>query len=391
MIATASAGTTPADLRLALQGCLGIPFVGGNRIDVLRNGVEAFPAMLEAIAAAQHSVEFATFVYWRGEIAQRFANALAERARQGVRVLVLLDAVGCAPMQRDLIATMREGGVHVEFFRPIVRWKFWRITHRTHRKILVCDGEVGFTGGFGIAEEWEGDARNAGEWRDTHFRLRGPAVHGLQAAFCGNWLETGGTVGEAIDRIRPLEPQGAVDVLALRATASPRWSDAATLMRVLVAGARRRLRIATAYFVPDPRAVELLSAAPGRGVDVDVLIPGPHADQRLSELAGGDEYGPLLEAGVRLHAFQPSMMHAKVITVDERFACVGSANFNQRSMCQDDEICLVIDDADVTATLDAHFEHDLERTRRIELGEWKRRGVLRRTKEALANLIEPQV
>jgi cardiolipin synthase len=391
MTATASTATSPAGLRLALEGCLGIPFVAGNRVDVLRNGVEAFPAMLEAIAAARRSIEFATFVYWRGEIAQRFAAALAERARHGVRVLVLLDAVGCAPMKRDLIETMREGGVQVKFFRPIVRWKFWRVTHRTHRKILVCDGAVGFTGGFGIAEEWEGDARNPDEWRDTHFRLRGPVVHGLQAAFCGNWLESGGGVGEAFSRIRPLESEGAVDVLALRATASPRWSDAATLMRVLIAGARRRLRIATAYFVPDQRAVELLCAAPGRGVEVDVLIPGPHADQRLSELAGGDEYGPLLEAGVRLHAFQPSMMHAKVITVDERFACVGSANFNQRSMCQDDEICLVIDAPEVTALLDAHFAQDLERAHEIRPGDWKRRGLLRRTKEMLADLVQPQV
>jgi len=367
-----------------------MPFVGGNRVEVLRNGVEAFPAMLAAIDEARSSIEFATFVYWRGDIAERFAEALARRAREGLQVLVLLDALGCLPMRPDLVESMRAAGVEVVKFRPVARWQFWRVTHRTHRKLLVCDGRVGFTGGFGIAEEWEGDARDPSEWRDTHFRIEGPAVHGLQAAFCGNWLEATGKVAGAIGRVRALEPAGEVDVLPLRTTASPRWSDAATLMRVLVAGARRRLRIATAYFVPDERAAELLADAARAGIEIDVLIPGEHTDQRLSELAGAEKYGPLLDAGVRIHAFQPTMMHTKVITVDGELACVGSANFNQRSMSQDDEICMVIADAGVVATLDAHFEADLDRAAPIDRDGWRRRGILRRVLEALAKLVRPQ-
>lgn len=386
-----SPAPTVHSLRHALEGCLGIPFVAGNRVRVLQNGVQAFPAMLAAIAAAQATIEFQTFIYWRGDIARRFAEALGERARAGVRVLVLLDAVGCLPMRRELIEQMRAAGVQVVLFRPVARWQFWRIAHRSHRKVLVCDGRIGFTGGFGIAEQWEGDAEDPAHWRDTHFCVEGPAVHGLQAAFCSNWLEATGELHAAAARVQPLPADGDVDVLALRSTAAPRWSDAGTLLWLLIDGARRRLCIATAYFVPDPLAVELLQAAVRRGVEVDVLIPGPHCDHRVSELAGADSYGPLLEAGVRLHAYQPTMMHCKVITVDGAISCVGSANFNQRSLAQDDEVSLVVDHAGVTGTLQEQFAADLQRAEPIRLRQWRRRGPLRRAAELVAALVRPQV
>lgn len=378
------------DLRAALEGCLGIPFLGGNRVEVLRNGVQAFPAMLEAIEQARETIEFETFVYWRGDIARRFAEILASKAAQGVRVQVLLDAVGSMPMRQDLIELMRRSGVKVVQFRPVARWQIWRITHRTHRKVLVCDGTVGFTGGFGIACEWEGDARNPEEWRDTHFRFEGPIVRGLQAAFCGNWLESGHSVEDAIGRVRPIEPAGDVEALALRTTASPNWSDAATLLRTLIAAARQRIRIATAYFVPDEHSVQLLCKAARRGVEVDILLPGEHVDYRLSKLAGADAYRPLLQAGVRIHEFRPTMMHCKVFTVDGQLACVGSANFNQRSMSQDDEICVVVADEDVVRRLDRDYEDDLERSEQIALNGWEKRGPLRRIKETLSSIVRPQ-
>ena len=320
--------------RRALEGVMGIPFSHGNKITPLRNGDAIFPAMLRAIEAARESICFLTFVYWKGAIADRFARALADAARRGVEVYVLLDAFGAAPMDKEQVRSMADAGVQVAWFRPLWTWRLWRIDHRTHRKILVCDGDVGFTGGVGIAAEWEGDARNPDEWRDTHFKVEGPAVHPLRAAFLGNWLEAGRPLGPIVDEIPDAEWKGDVLVQVIRAGSAVGWSDIATLMRLLIVRARRSLRITTAYFVPDQGARKLLCEAVGRGVEVDIMIPGQHIDKRFVQLASQAEFGPLLEAGVRLWRYQRTMLHAKVITADDVVGCIGSANFNQRSMRQ---------------------------------------------------------
>ena len=187
--------------RRALEGVIGVPATEGNRVDVLRNGDEIFPAMLEAIGGAEHTVDLLTFVYWKGEVGRAFADALAERARVGVRVRVLLDGWGARTIERSLVALLEESGVAVRWFRPLGRLHLGQFNHRTHRKVMIVDERVGFTGGVGIADEWQGDARNADEWRDTHFRVRGPAVDGLRSAFLDNWLETDPTLfDESVDR-----------------------------------------------------------------------------------------------------------------------------------------------------------------------------------------------
>lgn len=377
--------------RSTLEGVLGIPFSAGNRIDVLRNGDEIFPAMLKAVAEAQERIDFLTFVYWKGSIAQRFAHALADKARAGVRVNVLLDSIGASKMADELLTLMQNAGVDVQWFRPLKTWKIWQSDNRTHRKILVIDGKLGFTGGVGIAKEWEGDARNAREWRDSHFRIQGPAVHGLQGAFYGNWAETGRPVHETGDAIPCLEPQGDAWVQIIHTTASIGWSDIATLQRLLVIQARHHVRIATAYFVPDEDTLHVLCDAAKRGVRVEIMMPGPYTDERVSQLAGEDTFKPLLEAGVQLFSYQKTMLHAKVITVDNLLACIGSANFNQRSMRKDDEIALVILDKAITAILDGHYSEDLQACEHLDSKKWNNRGLLQRFGESTLRLFKSQM
>ena len=375
-------------LRRILEGVLGSAALDGNRIDVLRNGDEIFPAMLDAIRSARRSVDFLTFVYWQGGIGEEFADALGERARAGLQVRVLLDAVGAYTMDRAILARLRSAGASVEWFRPLARLKVWESNKRSHRKVLVCDEAVGFTGGVGIADEWRGDARGPGEWRDTHFRLRGPALVGLRASFLDNWAETGQPLfDESVDRFPDHGRPGASAVQVVRGVSEAGWGDITTLVRVLLQTARHRVRISTAYFVPDRPTLDLLCAAARRGVAVEVLLPGPHADKRFCQRASERQYAQLLDAGVAVHAYQPSMLHAKVMTVDGLVANVGSANFNARSLNLDDEVNLVVHDPAVVQLLDDHFDQDRERSEPVNPDEWAARGVLPRAREAAAALL----
>ncbi|HEX6596591.1 MAG TPA: phospholipase D-like domain-containing protein [Acidimicrobiales bacterium] len=375
--------------RRALEGLLGVPATEGNHIDVLRNGDEIFPAVFDAIRSARRTVDFLTFVYWEGSIGEEVAEALIERAKAGVRVRVLLDAVGSHTMDSRLVEEMDRAGCLVERFRPVTKVKFWENNHRTHRKVLICDEEVAFTGGVGIADEWRGQARNAAEWRDTHFRVRGPAVDGLRAAFLQNWAESRRALfDEGVDQF-PEQPQdGPSLVQVIRGESVAHWSDITTLMRSLLCLAQRRVRITTAYFVPDEGTSELLCGAAGRGVDVQVLLPGPHIDKRFVQVAAESQYADLLEAGVKLWTYQPTMLHAKVMTVDGLIANVGSANFDSRSLVLDDEVNLVVFDPQVVAELDRHFDEDLDRSKPVEPGKWDDRTIVQRARETVAGLVD---
>lgn len=377
-------------LRRTLEGVIGVAATEGNLIDVLRNGDEIFPAMLGAIRAAQHTIDFLTFVYWQGEIGVRFADELSARAADGVRVRVLLDGWGAHPMDRALIAQMEEAGVTIRWFRPITRLRPGRLNHRTHRKVLIVDEAVAFTGGVGIADEWLGDARDEREWRDTHFRVRGPAVDGLRAAFLADWAETDTDLfEEGVDRFPEQEQPGDAVVQCVRSAAGPGQSDVALLFRSLLHLARHRLRITTAYFVPDDDLVHRLCAAADRGVDVHVLLPGPKIDKRFVQLAAEAEYTALLERGVRISTFQPSMLHAKVITVDGIAATIGSANFNSRSVALDDEVNLVVIDRALVETLDRQFDADLERSTTLDPAQWEDRPLVRRVVERAVGPVRP--
>jgi cardiolipin synthase len=378
--------------RRALEGIIGVPATEGNALDVLRNGDAIFPAMLDAIGGAEHAIDLLTFVYWQGEIGTRFAEALSERARQGVRVRVLLDGWGAHPIEKDLLTMMDEAGVHVRWFRPLARFRPTRVNHRTHRKVLIVDESVGFTGGVGIADEWQGDARNEDEWRDTHFRVRGPAVDGLRAAFLDNWLETDETLYEDnVDRF-PEQPQpGSSVVQAVRGAAETGWSDISTLFLALLQLAEERVRITTAYFVPDTQLNERICEAAERGVTVEILLPGPHADKRFVQVAGQSSYERLLSCGVRIWQFQPSMLHAKIMTVDGIVANIGSANLNARSTELDEEINLVVFDRDLVRELDRQFEDDLERSEEMVEDRWEHRPLPQRAFERAAGLFRHKI
>ncbi|MDQ4134454.1 MAG: phospholipase D-like domain-containing protein [Actinomycetota bacterium] len=378
--------------RRALEGLIGVPATEGNHIEILRNGDRIFEAMFDAVRSAESTIDFLTFVYWEGAIGEDLAKALCQRARAGVRVRVLLDALGASTMDKELLVRMDESGIAVERFRMVDKLHFWQTNNRTHRKVLICDEKVGFTGGVGIADEWRGDARNPDEWRDTHFQLRGPVVDGLRAAFLQNWAETGRPLfDEEVDRF-PCQPDdGSAAIQVVRGQAQAGWTDVTTLFRALLLLARRRVRITTAYFVPDDETSQLLCQTARRGVEVEVLVPGPHIDKRFVQLASEAQFEPLLEAGVKLHAYQPTMLHAKIMTVDGLIANVGSANFDARSLTLDDEVNLVVFNAETAAALDADFEADRERSEAIALESWDDRSLLQKAKEAATNIYDRHV
>ncbi|MEU2157687.1 phospholipase D-like domain-containing protein [Streptomyces sp. NPDC019396] len=369
-------------LRRRLERLIGVAATEGNQLVPLRNGDRIFPVMLEAIRSAEHTIDMMTFVYWRGQIARDFAGALADRARAGVRVRLLLDGFGAKEIEQDLLDAMDDAGVQVAWFRKPVWLSPFKQNHRCHRKALIVDEHTAFTGGVGIAQEWCGDARNPGEWRDTHVQVRGPAVDGIAAAFAQNWAECHDELFDEHDRFSEHSQQGDSVVQVVRGSASIGWQDMQTLIRVMLGSAEKRFRLATAYFAPDEFFVDLLCRTARRGVRVEILLPGPHTDQRACQLAGQHHYTALLEAGVHIRQYQPTMMHAKVMTVDAVASLIGSTNFNRRSMDHDEEVMLAILDPAFTAVLDADFDEDIEHSVDIDLTRWKRRAAVQRLKEA---------
>ncbi|WP_374683909.1 phosphatidylserine/phosphatidylglycerophosphate/cardiolipin synthase family protein [Streptomyces sp. TBY4] len=376
-----SAEMRGARLRRRLERLIGIAATEGNALTPLRNGDEIFAAMLAAIHRAQHTVDMMTFVYWRGDIARDFARALAERARAGVRVRLLLDGFGSRLIERGLLDHMERAGVKVAWFRKPLYLSPLKQNHRCHRKVLVVDEETAFTGGVGIAEEWCGNARNTHEWRDTHVEVRGPAVDGIAAAFAQNWAECHDELFDDRDRFVDHRPQGEAIVQVVRGSASFGWQDMQTLMRVMLESAEERFRLATAYFSPDTYFIELLCATARRGVEVEILLPGPHTDKRVCQLAGQHHYTELIACGVRIYQYQPTMMHAKVITVDHVATLIGSTNFNRRSLDHDEEVMLAVIDEHFTNVLDGHFDEDLAASELIQEGRWRRRPALQRARE----------
>ncbi|MEU2054568.1 phospholipase D-like domain-containing protein [Streptomyces bungoensis] len=369
-------------LRRRLERLIGVAATEGNDLVPLRNGDAIFPAMLGAIRSAKRTIDMMTFVYWRGQIARDFAGALADRARAGVRVRLLLDGFGAKEIEGDLLELMDEAGVQVAWFRKPVWLSPFKQNHRCHRKALIIDEHTAFTGGVGIAEEWCGDARNPGEWRDTHVQVRGPAVDGVAAAFAQNWAECHDELFDDRDRFTEHAQEGSSVVQVVRGSASIGWQDMQTLIRVMLTSAEERFRLATAYFAPDTYFIDLLCETARRGVRVEILLPGPHTDQRACQLAGQHHYARLLEAGVHIRQYQPTMMHAKIITVDSVAALIGSTNFNRRSMDHDEEVMLAVLDETFTASLDRDFDEDLRRSVEIDPTRWRRRPVLQRLREA---------
>ena len=368
----------------AAEAITGAPVSFGNDADLLINGDEIFPAYLGAIEDAEETVNLLTYAYWRGDIATEVADTLCAKAEDGVECNVILDAVGAAKMDRKLVDKMRDAGVQVCFFRPPKPYAVKRLQHRTHRKLLIVDGRAGFTGGVGIAEEWTGDAQDPDHWRDTHVRVRGPVVRGLQGAFAENWLECTGDV-LAGDRYLPqvdeLDDGGPMQVMRSSATIGD--TNAEALVFLALAAAKETIELTSAYFVPRPAFTEALVDAAERDVRVRILVPGSHIDKEFVRTAGRASYDELMEAGVEIYEYEPTMLHAKTLTVDGVWSSVGSVNFDNRSFQLHDEVTLCVQSERFAGLLHEVFERDLESSERIEPEAWRTRPPAQRVRERL--------
>ncbi len=384
-------GTEDPQFLRAMGALLGPALVAGNRVQTLENGDQIFPAMLKAIHGAQKTITFETFIYWSGEIGASFADALSERARAGVKVHVLLDWVGSAKMQDKYLDEMKAAGVKIEHYHPLRWYHLARMNNRTHRKLLVIDGKTGFTGGVGIAEQWTGHAQDDAHWRDLHYQVEGPVVAQMQAAFMDNWMKTSGTVLHGIDYFPALEPVGEHFAQMFKSS-SNEGSESMRLMYLLsINAAEHSLRIANAYFVPDDLTVKALIDARERGVKVQILVPGPDIDTELVRRASRARWGKLLEAGVEISEYQPTMLHVKLMIVDELWVSVGSTNFDNRSFRLNDEANLNVYDREFAQQQTAIFKRDLAQAKPFDFATWQKRPWSEKLLEHSAALFRSQL
>ena len=377
--------------RSTLVAYTGNAVVPGNRVEVLLNGDQIFPAKIAAIRAARKSITYAQYVFEEGAPAADTAQALAERCRAGLPVHVLLDAVGALAMPVQYRDWMVEAGCQVASYRPLTPWTFDRVNERNHRRILVVDGVVGFTGGSGTSGKWSGNGKQDGHWRDTDVRVGGPVVEQLQGAFAENWLEaTGVALGGPAYFPRPLEVKGGVDAQVVRS--SPAGGSVAmyTMFLLAMTAARRSIYITNPYFVPDEKMVETLIQARRRGVRVVLLLPGA-IDHNLVRQASRGGFGRLLKEGIEIHEYKPAMLHAKTMVIDSMWATVGSTNLDRRSFALNEELNLVIYDAGVARRLEQVFEKDLSESGVVTYKRWASRGLMSRVLEFLAVPVRDQL
>ena len=374
-----------------LGAMLGPATVPGNRIENLENGEEIFPSMLAAVRSAERSINFETYIYWSGRVGKQFADVLSERARAGVKVNVLVDWVGSQKMDDALAEQMQAAGVEIQRYHPLHWYNLGRMNNRTHRKLLVVDGRIGFTGGVGIADQWAGSAQDPDHWRDSHYRLEGPAVAQMQAAFLDNWIKTTGKVLQGADYFPALEPRG--EAIAQVFTSSPSGGgDSMQLMYLLsITAAEHTIDLSASYFVPDDLTRKALLAALGRGVRLRIIVPGKHIDELLVRQASRADWGELLQAGAQIHEYQPTMFHCKLMIVDSQLVSVGSTNFDNRSFRLNDEANLNIYDRGWAERLEDVFEADLARSRKITLEDWKHRPLQQKMVERFSALLSSQL
>ena len=374
-----------------LGAMLGPAMLGGNRVQVLKNGDQIFPPMLKAIRSAQTTITFESYIYWSGDIGKEFADALAERARSGVKVHVLLDWLGSAKMDDSLMTGMLEAGVQIRKFHP-PHWSHWgRLNNRTHRKILVTDGRTAFTGGVGIAPLWTGNAQSPEHWRDTHFKVEGPVVAQMQSVFLDNWIKATGDVLHGPSYFPLIAPVGTH--LAQMFSSSPTGgSESMQLMYLLaITAATRSIDLSASYFVPDELMLRTLIDAVKRGVKLRIIVPGEHIDSETVRSASRASWGGLLSAGAYIAEYQPTMFHTKVMTVDQVLVSVGSTNFDNRSFRLNDEATLNVMDSAFAAQQTQIFEEDMKLARQITFDQWRNRPLKEKLAERLASLLRSQL
>ena len=375
----------------AMSVLLGPPIVAGNEVQVLVNGERIFPAMLQAIAQAQQTITFETYIYWSESIGQKFADALTERAKAGVKVHVLLDWVGSVKMEQRYLDQMKAAGIEVERYHEPHWSHLPRLNNRTHRKLLVVDGRIGFTGGVGIADQWSGDARNPKEWRDTHFRVEGPVVAQMQAVFMDNWIKAKGSVLHDAAYFPALPARGGMSAQVFSSSPTGGSESMQLMYLMAITAARDSIQLANSYFVPDAMTTAALAAAARRGVKVRIITPGEHIDAEIVRKASRAGWGDLLQAGVEIAEFAPTMFHVKSMVVDDLFVTVGSTNFDNRSFRLNDEANLNVLDAGFAKQQIAIFDADWQRSRPLTHQQWLNRPWNEKALEHLASVFKSQL
>ncbi|MET0541161.1 MAG: phospholipase D-like domain-containing protein [Variovorax sp.] len=380
-----------AQFQRSLGVLLGPPIMEGNKFEAFHNGDRIFPPMLDAIGNAKESITFETYIYWSGDIGRAFADALTERAKAGVKVHILLDWVGSAKIDQKFLDEMQRAGVQIQKFHKPDWYNVARLNNRTHRKLLVVDGKVGFTGGVGIAPAWTGNAQDADHWRDSHYKVEGPVVAQMQAVFMDNWIKASGEVLHGERYFPPLGPAGNGRAQVFSSSPSG-GSESMHLMYLLsIAAATKTIDLSSAYFVPDKLTIRALVAAMERGVRVRIITPGPIIDSQTVHGASRASWGPLLAAGAQMNEYQPTMFHCKVFTVDGLLVSVGSTNFDNRSFRLNDEANLNIYDPGFAAAETAQFEADLKQSKRVTIEQWLDRPLLEKAMEHFAALAATQL
>lgn len=363
-----------------------------NRVEVLTNGGAFYEAELDAISRARRSVNIEAYIFQKGEIAHRFVEALSERARHGVRVNIVIDAIGSFATWRSFYRELLDAGGRVCWYHPIRWYTLPRINNRTHRELMIIDGEVGFVGGAGVADHWYKGKHRHPRWRDTMFRVEGPEVTALQATFAENWLESSGEL--LTDPAYFPYCDGGGDTVAMVVNSSPTVgasTRARMLFQALLAAAQKSIHITTPYFLPDWSArAEMIRAMKERGVELRIVTPGRHTDHLLTRTSSRRLYGDLLRNGARIFEYQPAMIHTKTMIVDGLWSVVGSTNFDNRSFGLNDEVNLAACDEKLAARLEEDFARDISDSREITYEAWRRRSVLERSQEWLGWLLERQ-
>jgi cardiolipin synthase A/B len=363
----------------------------GNRARALVNGDRIFPEMLEAIRAARKTITFEMYIFSEGEVGEAFTAAFVERARAGVKIHFLYDALGSGKIDEKYLARLKEAGVEIAEYNPLRWYTLAQMNNRTHRKLMVVDGRIGFTGGAGVQDQWAGNAQDPEHWRDTHFRVDGPVVAQMQATFMENWVETTGAVLHGEAYFPQLEPAGRQLAQVMLSSPGGGGESMQLLYLLSIAAAVKSIHLANSYFVPDNVEVEALAAAAQRGARVRVIVPGPHMDNKIVRRASRAGWGRLLSAGVEIYEYQPTMYHVKSMVVDGLWSSVGSTNFDTRSFSTNDEANLNVLDAGFAAEQERIFEDDLKRSRRVTLEEWQGRPWTQRVLDTLADLVSSQL
>ena len=375
-----------------MAGATGVPFFEGNAIEILDNGDRFYPAMLESIAQAEYSITIEAYIYWAGEIGLEFAKALAAKAQAGVSVKILLDSVGSSTIGDQILEVLQKGKCQLAWYNPVRIYNLGRFNHRTHRKSLIVDGRIAYTGGAGIADHWMGNAQDKDHWRDTQIRMEGPAVVPLQTGFAHNWMETTCELLTGFEFYPAIEkPAGTLAVQTILSSPETGASTARTFYYLSIAAARRSIYIANPYFIPDQGAIDLLLAAKQRGVDVRIMVAGVYNDNWMARQNSVRLYGPFLKAGISILEYNHTMLHQKTMVVDGVWSTVGTTNFDSRSFAHNEENNVCFCDAELSRRLEATFMADTKGCEVITLERWQKRPLITKAIEAVVSLLQEQV